>query len=89
MNLRAVVMALLLAGVPVTAAAKEYAAERFDSRIIVLRGGSLEVTETVVFRFYGGAFTQVYSQIPARRTDGIEIIRAAMDGVATPLGEGP
>lgn len=89
MRMRSLVMAVLLAGVPVTAAAKDYAAERFDSRITVLRGGALEVTETVVFRFNGGAFTQVYRQIPGRRTDGIEIVRASMDGVPMPQGEGP
>lgn len=32
------------------AAARTYAAERFDSRIRILPNGSLEVVETVVFR---------------------------------------
>jgi len=83
------VIALIFAVIPAPAAAKDYAAERYDSKITVLPGGALEVTETVVFRFNGGPFTQVYRQIPGRRTDGIEIVRASMDGVLTPEGEGP
>ena len=55
-------LALLLAVWFTTAAAqdveaKSYSAERFDTRITVLSGGAIEVTETVVFRFEDGTFT--------------------------------
>lgn len=66
--------------------AKSYSADRFDSRIQVLRGGGIEVTETVVFRF-DGTFSEVFRRIPRRRTDGIRIIRASMDGNAFPEGK--
>ena len=43
--------------------ASSYTAERFDSRIEVLAGGSLRVTETIVFRFESGTFTRVFRTI--------------------------
>lgn len=75
--------ALLLVVLSAAAAeAKEYRAERFDSRVRVNADGSLHVTETVVFRFDSGTFTHVFRQIPARRTDGIDILSARIDGRA-------
>ncbi|MGH9312922.1 MAG: DUF2207 family protein [Vicinamibacterales bacterium] len=79
-----VVAALLL---PAAASAeKSYVAERFDSRIEILTGGALRVSETIVFRFEGGDFTSVYRTLPTRRTDGIEIVAAEMDGRVFPRG---
>lgn len=75
----------LLAG---AAEAKSYSAERFDVRIVVLPGGAIEVLETVVFRFEDGTFRYVFREIPRRYTDGIEILRATMDGRELPLGGG-
>ena len=69
--------------------AKSYSAERFDSRILVLPGGAIEVTETVVFRFEDGTFTYVFREIPRRRTDSIEVLRASMDGTMLPFGDQP
>jgi len=54
------------------AAARTYAAERFDSRIRILPNGSIEVVETVVFRFEG-EFKYVYRELSRRRTDDIEV----------------
>ena len=68
--------------------ASSYTAERFDSRIDVLAGGSLRVTETIVFRFESGTFTKVFRTIPSRNTDGLEVIGASMDGVDMSEGEG-
>jgi hypothetical protein len=73
----------------VPAAAKDYSAERFDSHVEVLRGGTLQVTETVRLRFEDGTFTEFFREIPARRTDGIDIISTTMDGNALTPGEGP
>jgi Predicted membrane protein (DUF2207) len=68
------------------AVAKSYSADRFDSTVRVLPDGTLDVTETVVFRFRDGTFREVFREIPARRTDGIEVIRAEMQGEPLPFG---
>lgn len=81
-------LALLAAGAG-TAEAKRYSADRFDSRVEVLPDGSIRVTETVVFRFESGTFREVYRELPQRRTDGLEIERATMDGLDLPRGEEP
>ena len=78
---------LLLLTAGATAEAKSYSADRYDSRIVVLADGSLEVVETVVFRFEDGPFTYVFREIPTRRTDAIEVVSAAMDGRQLPIGK--
>jgi hypothetical protein len=86
---RFLLCAVLLAAFSGAAHAKEYSAERFDARIELLRGGALRVTERVLVRFQSGTFTQFYREVPGRRTDGIEVIAASMDGAVLPAGEGP
>jgi hypothetical protein len=87
--------ALALAGslvLPAMAAAAgpgDYVARRFDVGIKVLSGGSLDVTETITFDFQSGTFQRVWRDIPASRTDGIEVIEARMDGNLVTRGEGP
>ncbi|MCA1651379.1 MAG: DUF2207 domain-containing protein [Acidobacteria bacterium] len=79
----------LLAGMPAApVAAKDYSAVRFDSTVRVQRDGKLEVTETIAFRFEGGTFQQVVREIPLRRTDSIEVVRAEMDGTHLRFGDG-
>ena len=68
------------------AAAKSYSADRFDSVIRVLADGTLDVTETVVFRFEEGTFTEVFREIPLRRTDGVEVVLAELQGRRLPFG---
>ena len=85
---RLILAAVLWLSVVVPAAANEYRAERFDSRIEVLAGGSLRVTETIVFRFEEGTFRKVFRVIPTRRTDGVDFVSASMDGVEFPVGSG-
>jgi hypothetical protein len=75
---------MVLAAAP--AAAKSYSAERFDSVVRVLPDGTLDVTETVVFRFEDGTFREVFREIPRRYTDGIEIVSAAIQGQRLPFG---
>lgn len=84
-----VVLALVVVAAPAAAAAKKYSADRFDVSIKVQPGGDLRVDETVVFDFTSGSFTHVWRDIPASRTDGIEVVQATMDGVALPTGDGP
>lgn len=79
---------VLLAACAAPAEAKQYSADRFDNRLQVLTDGSLRVTETIVFRFESGTFTEVYRELPTRRTDGVEIERVAMDGLTLPEGTG-
>lgn len=87
--LRTIVGSLaLVAFAAAPAAAKDYSAERFDVQVRVLPGNLLEVVETIVFRFEDGTFSFVYREIPTRRTDGIEIVGATMDGRPFPLGDG-
>jgi hypothetical protein len=86
---RALLGLLLLLSLTGTAEAKRYSADRFDARIDVLTDGSMRVTETVVFRFESGTFREVFRELPTRQTDGIEIERVAMDGLAFPAGSGP
>ena len=78
-------IAVLALSIVPEAAAKSYAAERFDSRVRILPNGSIEVVETVVFRF-DGEFTHVYRELSRRRTDAIEVVSAGMDGRTLPFG---
>ena len=82
------VVLLLLLGAAGAVEAKTYVAERFDVRGELWRGGSLRVTETLVLRFDSGTFTEVTRDIPGGNSDGVEFIRAAMDGQALPRGSG-
>jgi Predicted membrane protein (DUF2207) len=74
------VTVLLFVSPSVTAAAKQYRAERFDVHVEVEPSGDLHVTETLVLRFDEGPFTRVFREIDARKTDGIGEIVASIDG---------
>ena len=80
--LSAVLFAVLWAAVPNPAAAQEkaYSADRFDVDVVVEEGGSLLVTETVLYRFIGGPFTYVFRELPTDHTDGITVLDTAVDG---------
>jgi hypothetical protein len=65
-------------------AGKEYVAERFDVDIVVNDDGSMQVTETIAFRFMGGPFTYVYRDLDKNRTDGITFTSAMLDGRTLP-----
>lgn len=80
-------VALFIAAAAEAAAAKSYSAERLDSVVRVLPDGSLDVTETLVLRFTEGTFREVFREVPARRTDGVTIVRAEMDGEVMPFGD--
>jgi hypothetical protein len=70
-------------------AAKEYGAERFDVVLDVQPDGSLEVTETVRFRFEGGPFTYAFRDLAYSQLDEIDRLQASMDGAVLPQGTGP
>lgn len=86
---RLLLAALLVFAVAGSAEAKEYHAARFDSRIEIQQGGTLRVTETIVFSFTTGTFREVFRTIPTRYTDGVEFVSASMDGTTLPAGDGP
>jgi hypothetical protein len=87
--LAAVISAVLAAAVIPAVAAKSYRAEHYHSRVVVEPGGSLLVTETVRFSFGPEAFTYVFRELRSRRTDGLTIIEATMDGGSMGRGKGP
>ena len=82
-----VAAALTAAAIPALAA-KSYRAEHYHSQVIVEQGGSLLVTETVRFAFGPDEFTYVYRELPSRRTDGLTILEATMDGMPMERGKG-
>src|SRR4030043_471463 len=59
---------------------KSYHANSFDVDITVEPGGTLLVTEDVTFQFVGGPFTYAYRELALNATDGVEILRVAIDG---------
>lgn len=59
---------------------KSYSATRFDVDVEIMSNGSLRVTETIQFDFVGGPFTYVFREIPKRKTDGVNIVQASIDG---------
>ncbi len=75
-----VLVALCLTMGVARAQEKAYSAERFDVDVTVEDGGSLLVTETVVFDFVGGPFTFVFRELPTDHTDGVQILSASVDG---------
>jgi hypothetical protein len=67
-------------------AEKSYLAERFDVSIAVQPDGTLNISETIVFRFTGGPYTYVFRELAFNNLDEIENIQASLDGQA--LGQG-
>ncbi|MBN1659095.1 MAG: DUF2207 domain-containing protein [Anaerolineae bacterium] len=81
---------LLAAAYPVASnalAQKEYKAQRFDVEVDVRPDGTLLVTETVVFEFTGGPFTQVFRELPDEKVDRVEVVSAALDGTTLDRGD--
>lgn len=82
-------LAVTVAASATLRAAKAHVAERFDVTSTVQPDGSLDVTETIAFRFTGGEYTYVNRAIPARNTDGVEVLAVSMDGRELPWGDDP
>ncbi|HUR19945.1 MAG TPA: DUF2207 domain-containing protein, partial [Vicinamibacterales bacterium] len=57
-------------------------ADRFDVALTLLADGSVDVRETVAFRFSERTFSRVDREIPVRRFDGVIDVRASLDGHA-------
>lgn len=67
-------------GIGAQSATRGLHADRFDVAMTLLADGSVDVRETVVFRFSEKTFTTVEREIPLRRTDGVIDVRASIDG---------
>jgi hypothetical protein len=52
-------------------------------------GGTLEVTETIVFRFERGTFDDVVRVLPTRGNDGVSVLEVWMDGRRLAIGNAP
>jgi hypothetical protein len=90
LTLIATLVLLLVASLTAPAlAAKRFHAGRFDVTLVVERGGSMLVTERIQFSFGPDTFTTVYRGLPVRRTDGLTIISASMDGRGLSRGNDP
>ncbi|GAB4281567.1 MAG: hypothetical protein Kow0080_35190 [Candidatus Promineifilaceae bacterium] len=83
------IVMLLLLPAQAAYAEKSYHAQQFDVDIVVEEGGSLLITETVVFQFVGEPFTFAFREIPVDLTDGLELISAKMDGRSFSPGTNP
>jgi hypothetical protein len=79
----------LLASPSDARAAKTYRAARYDVKLELAADGSMVVTERVSFEFGPDSFTEVFRELPTRRTDGIAVLAAGMDGVAFGRGDKP
>lgn len=85
----ALALVLSLAASSPASAARDYHAEQYHTRVVVEPGGSIVVTETVRFVFGPEAFTYVSREVPTRRTDGLTVLEAAMDGIPLTQGSRP
>ena len=72
-----------------TLSAKAYRADQYTVNLELTSRGTLEVTETVRFRFNGGPFTFAFRDISGANTDGIEEVQAWMDDKPCPVGTEP
>src|SRR4051812_19146288 len=79
---------LLLFAAIASAGPGDYKARRFDV-LARAANGDLDVTESITFEFQSGTFTKVWRDIPASRTDGIEVLDASIDGKTLTQGDGP
>ncbi len=68
------------------AGAKSYYAQRYDVVVEVREGGTLEVTETVLFIFEGGPFTYVFRDLTTDFSDELTVLSAELDGETLPRG---
>lgn len=67
--------------------ASELHGERVDTVLTLLPDGSLQVEETITFRFINRMFQEVERRIPIRRVDGITDVEVLMDGRRLPEGD--
>jgi len=65
---------------------ESYSAENYNVTIVMLADGTLNVTETIFFRFGDESFTYVFRELELANLDKIDQVQASMDGQALPLG---
>lgn len=67
--------------------ASELHGERVETTLTLLADGSLQVVETITFRFTDRKFREVERRIPTRLVDEITAVEALMDGRPLPAGD--
>ena len=67
--------------------ARQLHGERVETTLTLRPDGSLDVVETITFRFTDRKFSEVERRVPTRRVDGIVEVEALMDGRVLPAGE--
>ncbi len=67
--------------------AKPLHGERVDTTLTLLPDGSLQVVETITFRFTDRTFREVERRIPTRLVDQITDVEVLMDGRPLPAGD--
>ena len=87
--LLALILGLLLLCQTQPVSARSYDAGRFDVIIEIQPDGSFIVTETVIFRFFGGPYSYAFRELDLNELDEVEILDIAMDGVSVPRGSQP
>lgn len=84
-----VLLAIALALPEPALAAKDYRAVRYDVTLDIEPGGAMVVTETIRFAFGPDSFTYVTRELPSRRSDGVSVLAAWMDGREMTRGTDP
>jgi len=67
--------------------ASELHGERVETTLTLLADGSLQVVETITFRFTDRKFREVERRIPTRLVDGLTDVEVLMDGRPLPAGD--
>ena len=67
--------------------ARQLHGERVETTLTLRPDGSLDVVETITFRFTDRKFSEVERRVPTRRVDDLVDVEALMDGRALPAGK--
>jgi len=67
--------------------ARQLHGERVETTLTLRPDGSLDVVETITFRFTDRTFHEVERRVPTRQVDDLVDVEALMDGRVLPLGE--
>jgi hypothetical protein len=78
---------VLPAGAQAQPNARQLHGERVETTLTLRPDGSLDVVETITFRFTDRKFHEVERRVPTRRVDDIVEVEALMDGRVLPAGK--
>ncbi len=78
---------VLPAGAQAQPNARQLHGERVETTLTLRPDGSLDVVETITFRFTDRKFSEVERRVPTRRVDDLVDVEALMDGRVLPAGK--